>query len=59
MGLLALGVESDGGDAARGELGGGETRVTVGVLLRSTGVPQEGQKRLSSGVCRLHEEQIM
>jgi hypothetical protein len=59
LGLPGLGAESEGGDAARGEFGGGETRVTVGVLLRSMGAPQEGQKRLSSGVGRLHDEQIM
>jgi hypothetical protein len=59
FGLLGLGAESDGGDATRGEFGGGETRVTVGVLLRSMGAPQEGQKRLSSGAERWHEEQII
>ncbi len=49
------GVEADGG-VARAE---SDTRETVGVLLKSIAAPHEGQKRLLSGVRRLHAEQIM
>ena len=55
MGAEALGVDADA-VVPRGEW---SARETVGVLLKSIAAPHEGQNRLSSGVWRLHAEQIM